>query len=103
MPLVKLKTWVEIGHSIDVDIFVNDTPFQASVMERRLKIPFSKRQLWFVTPEDLILFKLLANRPRDQGDIADVLFVQGQLDNAYMRTWADHLGITDRLETILNP
>ncbi len=101
MPLVKLKTWVEIGHAIDVDIFLNDTPFQASVMERRLKVPFSDKQLWFVTPEDLILLKLLANRPRDQGDISDVLFVQGQLDEAYMRAWAARLGVTDRLEFLL--
>ena len=102
MPLVKLKTYSDAGHSIDVDIFVNDTPFQAMVMERRLRIPFENRQLWFVTPEDLVLLKLLANRPRDYGDIADVLFVQGQLDEGYMRQWANELKITDRLTIALN-
>lgn len=104
MPLVKLKTYVDVGHTIDVDIFVNDTPFQASAMERRMRILFRERQLWFVTPEDLILLKLLANRPRDQGDIADVLFVQGQLDEEYLKRWASALEITDRLTAALtNP
>ena len=102
MPLVKLKTFLEAGHTIDVDIFVNDTPFQASVMERRLRIPFDNRQLWFVTPEDLILLKLLANRPRDHGDIADVLFVQGQLDEEYLRRWARTLQVADRLKAALS-
>ncbi len=101
MPLVKLKTWVSSSHSIDVDIFINDTPFQAAIMDRRLSIPFEDRDLWFVTPEDLILLKLLAYRPRDQGDIADILFVQGQLDEAYLRQWAQSLDITDRLEKAL--
>lgn len=44
---------------------------------------------------------VLANRPRDQGDVADVLFVQGQLDESYMRHWAHQLDITDRLNTAL--
>ena len=47
------------------------------------------------------VLKLLANRPRDLSDVADILFVQGQLDEAYMRLWADPLGIIDRLETAL--
>ncbi len=103
MPLVKLKTYVDDFHTIDVDVFVNDTPFQTSIMDRRLRVPFESRQLWFVTPEDLILMKLLANRPRDQGDVADVLFVQGKLDESYMRHWANILSIADRLNKALAP
>lgn len=66
-----------------------------------VSIPFEDRDLWFVTPEDLILLKLLSHRPRDQGDIADVLFVQGQLDETYLRQWAQSLDIADRLEKAL--
>ena len=101
MPLGTLKTYIEIGHTIDVDVFVNDTPFQTSMMERRLLVAFDNQHLWFVTPEDLILMKLLANRPRDQGDVADVLFVQGQLDESYMRHWANLLSVADRLNKAL--
>ncbi len=101
MPLVKAKTYVSAPHMIDIDIFINDTPFQAVVMERRQRVPFEGRELWFVTAEDLILLKLLADRPRDHGDVADVIFVQGQLDEPYMQRWASHLGITQRLATAL--
>ena len=82
MPLVKMKTYLAAGQSVDVDIFLSETDFQRSVMSRRMAVEFELRSLWFVTPEDLLLFKLIANRPRDLGDVEDVLFVQGQLDEA---------------------
>jgi hypothetical protein len=102
MPLVKMATYIAIGQAIDVDVFINDTPFQQSIMQRRMQVSFEDQPLWFTTPEDLILLKLLANRPRDLGDVSDVLFVQGQLDEGYMRHWASRLAITDRLENALS-
>lgn len=101
MPLVKLKTYLAAGQSVDVDLFLNETDFQRSVMSRRMAVEFEGRSLWFVTPEDLLLFKLIANRPRDIGDVEDVLFIQGQLDEAYLRHWAAILDITERLNKAL--
>lgn len=101
MPLVKMKTYLTAGQSVDVDLFLNETDFQRSVMSRRVAVEFEGRSLWFVTPEDLLLFKLIANRPRDLGDVEDVLFVQGQLDEAYMHHWAAILGISERLSKAL--
>jgi hypothetical protein len=59
------------------------------------------RLVRLVTAEDLILFKLLAGRPRDLLDIKDILFMQGQLDEAYMRRWAMPLGVAGQLELAL--
>ena len=56
---------------------------------------------WLVSPEDLILLKLLASRPRDLADIGDVLFTQGELDTTYLRHWADELGVRASLEQAL--
>ena len=56
---------------------------------------------WFVTAEDLILLKLLANRPKDRVDVSDILFVQVTLDEAYLRRWAATLGIAVELEDSL--
>lgn len=102
MPLIKLKTYMVDGQSIDIDVFLSETPFQRSVMERRVRVEFEGKSVWFVTPEDLILFKVLANRPRDLGDVADVLFVQGDLDSSYMVHWANELGISQRFAQILH-
>lgn len=102
MPVVKLKTPIDPEHSVDLDIFLSDSAFQRSLLERRIRAEVDEGQsLWIVSPEDLILLKLIANRPRDLIDVTDVIFVQGQLDETYLRHWADILSITDRLEAAL--
>jgi hypothetical protein len=102
MPLVKLKTYMSDGHTIDVDIFISETPFQISIMDRRVRLEFEGNEMWFVSAEDLIMLKLLANRPRDLGDVADILFVQGELDEEYMRKWSIPLGIESQLTQALS-
>ena len=102
MPLIKLKTYMADGHSIDVDIFISETPFQISIMNRRVRLELEGKTMWFVSAEDLVLLKLLANRPRDVGDISDILFVQSELDHAYIRKWAGPLGIETQLEKVLD-
>lgn len=101
MPLIKLKTQVDGTQSIDLDVFLCETDFQRSLLSRRLRMAVDDRKIWMVTPEDLILLKLIANRPRDLIDVADILFIQGQLDEAYMHHWAAILDITDRLNAAL--
>lgn len=59
------------------------------------------RKAWVVSPEDLILLKLIASRPRDIADVFDVLLAQGQLDEEYLRNWANQLGVTSRLDDVL--
>jgi len=100
MPLVKAKLYLA-GRSIDVDMFLAETEFQQSLMSRRHRQTVEGIELWMVTPEDLILLKLMANRIRDQADIADVLFMQGKLDEQYMRHWAKALSVEALLEKSL--
>ena len=101
MPLLKLKTYLDREHFVDLDIFVAESEFQMSLVARRISAEIDERQIWIVTPEDLVLLKLLANRPRDHIDVADILFIQGQLDEDYLKNWASVLEITDRLTAAL--
>ena len=102
MPLIKLKTYIDHDHSVDLDIFIAESEFQKSLISRRILAEFDDRKIWIVTPEDLLLLKLIANRPRDQIDVTDILFIQGQLDEQYMQIWAAKLEIADRLNTALS-
>ena len=43
----------------------------------------------------------LAGRTQDLLDIKDILFIQGQLAEVYMRRWAGPLGFIDQLEQAL--
>lgn len=100
MPVVKLKQYIE-GHSIDVDLFVAERPFQKELLRRRRREIAEGRGTWLVSPEDLVLLKLIANRPRDQSDISSILFTMGQLDETYLRRWAEELKVTNQLEEVL--
>lgn len=75
--------------------------FQQELLKRAKPEPLDDLVVYVVSPEDLILLKLLAHRPRDLADVGDILFTQGTLDEAYLRKWAEELGIRERLESVL--
>ena len=89
------------GRSIDIDIFLAESPYQQQLLARRRCEEIDGSPVWFVSPEDLVLLKLISYRPRDVADIADVLFTQGQLDENYLRQWAATLGVSARLDEAL--
>lgn len=100
MAVVKVRLYLE-GRGIDVDLFLAESPFQQQLLARRRRDRIDSLDAWIVTPEDLILLKLLAHRPRDMADVGDILFTQGQLDEAYLRHWARELGVSSELERVL--
>ncbi len=100
MPLVKARFYTE-GRGIDIDIFLAESKFQQQLIARRRREPIDDLRVWFVSPEDLILLKLISRRPRDLADIGDILFTQGQLDEEYLRRWADALGVREELDRVL--
>ena len=100
MPIVKIQSFTK-NHSIDVDLFLAESAFQLQLLSRRRRAQANGFSTWFVSPEDLVLLKLAASRPRDLGDVGDIFFMQGQLDEDYMRRWATELKISDRLEAAL--
>lgn len=62
---------------------------EEGAVERRRAVTIERRPLWFVAPDDLILMKLKAGRPRDFEDAVGVLIVQREiLDEPYMTEWA---------------
>ncbi len=99
MPLVKSSMMVS-GQTIDVDLFLAETPFLQSALARRFRVDVDGVLVSLVTAEDLILLKVVANRLRDRADIADIRFTQGALDEAYLHHWAGVLEIQDRFEDV---
>lgn len=100
LPLVKFRFYLK-DRGVDADIFLAETPFQKEMLTRRQLVETPDGRLWLASPEDIIVLKLLAHRPRDLLDVGDILFTQGQLDEDYMRKWAGQLNILPRLEKTL--
>jgi hypothetical protein len=100
LPVVKCQA--RIGdRAIDIDVFLAETQYQGHILTRRQHHRAEGLDAWFVSPEDLILLKLLAGRPKDKVDVGDVLFIQGKLDEPYLRQWASRLGVSAALEEAL--
>ncbi|HQU43702.1 MAG TPA: hypothetical protein PK867_12880, partial [Pirellulales bacterium] len=68
-----------------MDLFLAESRFQRELVARSRPEQIDDLTVSVVTPEDLILLKLLARRPRDLADIGDILFIQGTLDEGYLR------------------
>ena len=57
------------------------------IVKRSQSLSLGGVQLRLPTPEDLIILKAVAHRPKDLLDIESVLATQPGLDKEYIRTW----------------
>ena len=86
------------GREVAVDLFLVTTEYQRAAFERKVQAKINARSAWLISPEDLILHKLIAGRDRDLSDITDILWMNPEVDTDYLRTWAAALGVSDQLE-----
>lgn len=70
---------------IRIDLIFESHPMVARAIARAKHINVAGRLVRFCTPEDLILHKLVAGRPRDQADVEGVIVRQAEnLDRSYL-------------------
>ena len=86
------------GRELKVDLFLVTTAYQKAAFSRRVRKAINDLQAWVISPEDLILHKLIAGRDRDLADIADILLLMPDVDREYLRRWAGVLGVAQQLE-----
>jgi hypothetical protein len=95
-----MKNEIEIeGTPFRIELFrLTDQAFDQSRFARRRKVSLEVMNAWIPTPEDVILQKLIWSRPKDLEDVLGVIAVNhAQLDQDYLREWADQLGLKDSL------
>ena len=99
-------THTETILSADI-ILCRDSAFDRSKMQRRrLEIMDAESRCWVVSPEDLILAKLLwgqkSQSEKQWRDVLGVLKVQGEtLNFDYLMQWAEQLNLVDALTQAL--
>lgn len=85
-----------------VDVMRPRDSHEERAIQRRRPLAIEGHRLWFAAPDDLILMKLKAGRPRDFEDAVGVLVAQREaLDEGYMADWARRLTIADELAYVL--
>lgn len=97
---------VHLATMFKVDIFVaGDDPWIRSEFERTRVEIIEGIAVRFASPEDVLLHKILWYKlgnevsERQWSDVLGILQIQGgNLDDAYLARWAQHLGVTALLE-----
>lgn len=94
---------------IDVDIAFGALQFEEESVARSVLVTLAGVSFRVVTPEDLVIMKAVAQRPRDLADIGGVLDADPDLDVARIRRWVgefaqalDQPDIVADLERLLN-
>ncbi len=84
------KTWVlptlHPDTGLRVDFIFSWTPYEQQALDRVRNIPIEGYPVRFASPEDVVIHKILAGRPRDLEDVRSILRKQS-LDMAYIRHW----------------
>jgi hypothetical protein len=70
---------------IRVDFIFSFTPYESRAIRRARKITLLGQEVCFASPEDLIIHKIFAGRPRDLEDVRSVLLRNRDLDVPYIR------------------
>ena len=71
-----------------VDVFVPSVPFYDEALKRRRRIHLAGREAWVLSPESLVVFKMLFFRPKDLADVGRILEIQMRsFDRAFVRRW----------------
>jgi hypothetical protein len=73
---------------------------------RRKSVKIARQKVYFISPEDLIISKLIWHKKTDSSrhleDAQSVFKILGKkLDLKYLKNWADKLGATEELGVIL--
>ena len=82
---VVLLRHVESG--IDVDISLGLLPFEVEAVERGQEYQTGSLTVRLPTPEDLIILKAVAHRPKDMLDIKAVIAAQPHVDKERIAFW----------------
>ena len=83
------------------DLIAVETEYQRAALERAQHETFADGLTARVLAvEDVIVHKLVANRPRDVADIADILEARAPMDVDYLEHWMQVWGVADRLAAI---
>lgn len=72
---------------IDIDISLGILPFEMEAVERSQIFKTEHLTIRLPTPEDLIIFKSVAHRPRDMQDIEAIIAAHPTLDWKRVETW----------------
>ena len=94
---------------IRVDFIFSFTPYEREAINRAKDISIKNKIVKFASPEDLIIHKVFAGRPRDLDDVRSILLKIPSVDFPYIEKWLaefdkslSNAGLLKKFKEILN-
>jgi len=81
LPVISPKSGIRI------DFIFSFSPYERQAIERARNIPFGRTQIKFASLEDVIIHKMIAERPRDIEDVQSILLKNPGYDSQYIEKW----------------
>ena len=72
---------------IRVDFIFSFTTYEIEAIKRVRKITIMEQEVCFASPEDVIIHKIFAGRPRDIEDVRSIILKNSDMDIQYIRRW----------------
>jgi len=76
----------------DIDLSLGILPFEIEMVERSTLVDIGTLKLRLPTPEDLVIMKAVAHRPKDLEDIQAIAISHPDLDIKRIRFWIEQFG-----------
>jgi hypothetical protein len=96
--------WAGPAPQTRLDVFIAKLDFERSVLATARRARVFGREVPTASPEAMLIYKLLANRPKDALDVDAIVEARqlaGEaLDWEYLERWAKEWGIIERLEAV---
>ncbi len=87
---------------IDVDVTFGALPFEREAITHAVWVNIKGVRLPLPTPEDLIIMKAVAHRPRDLADIESIIDAHPEINLRKIRGWVKEFSIAIEIPDILN-
>lgn len=72
---------------IRVDFIFSFSTYEIEAIKRVRKITIMGQEVCFASPEDVIIHKIFAGRPRDIEDVRSIILKNPDIDIKYIRSW----------------
>lgn len=94
---------IQTGSGLKVDLIpLRDEPYEQAKVARRRLLQRAKQGIWVISPEDLLVSKLVWGKAGDSAlqlrDARTLVRDYQQMDWDHVRHWAEQLGVSDWLE-----
>ena len=78
---------------IRVDFIFSFSLYEQQALHRVRRVKMGEASVCFATPEDVIVHKIIAGRPRDLEDVKGILLKNPDIDQPYIRRWLDDFSV----------